>query len=55
MELVQPRERDGKLMAQRYRQRTEADGSGEKQPTVVNAGSPVLSLATTTMLHNVSV
>jgi len=29
-------------------------GSREKHPTVVNAGSPVLSFATTAMLHNVS-
>jgi hypothetical protein len=31
-----------------------SSGSGEKQPTVVNAGSPVLSLAAGAMLHNVS-
>jgi hypothetical protein len=32
-----------------------SSGRREKQPTVVNAGSPVLSLATTAMLHHVSV
>ncbi len=30
-------------------------GSRENQPTVVNAGSPVLSLATSAMLHHLSV
>ena len=53
--LVQPRERGGKLVAQRYRHRTEADGSGKNQPTVDSARSVVISLAAGTMLHNVSV
>jgi hypothetical protein len=53
--LVQPRERGGKLMAQRYRQRTEADGSRENESTVDCAGSAVLSLAAGAMLQTVSV
>ena len=38
-------------MAQRYHQRTEADGSGEKQPSMDRAGSTVLSLAAGTILN----
>jgi hypothetical protein len=32
-----------------------SNGSGENQPTLVNAGSPVLSLAASAMLHHLSV
>jgi hypothetical protein len=46
MALVQPRERGGKLMAQRYRQRTEADGSRENQPTMDGARGALLPIAT---------
>ncbi len=55
MALVQPRERGGKLVAQRYRQRTEADGSGENQPTLDSTRSALFSFAAGAMLHNVSV
>jgi hypothetical protein len=42
---VQPRERGGKLVAQRYRQRTEADGCRENQPTMDRSRSAELSSA----------
>ncbi len=53
--LLQPRERGGKLAAQRYRQRTEADGSGENQSSLDHAGSALLSFAASAMLQTLSV
>ena len=49
--LVQPRERGGKLMMQRYRQRTEADGSRENKSTLDGARGALLPLATGSRLR----
>jgi hypothetical protein len=43
--LVQPRERGGKLVTQRYRHRTEADGGGKNQPTLDGARGALLPIA----------
>jgi hypothetical protein len=42
--LVQPRERGSKLVAQRYRQRTEADGNRQNEPTMDGARGALLPL-----------
>jgi transposase-like protein/IS1 family transposase len=44
--LMQPRERGGKRLAQRYRHRTPFDGSRENQSTMDGARGALLSLAT---------
>ncbi len=49
---VQPRERGGKLVAQRDLQRTEADGSGKNQPTMDRAAGAVLSPAASAILNH---
>jgi transposase InsO family protein len=43
--LGQPRERGGKLVAQRYRQRTEADGSRKNEPTMDGTRGAFLPIA----------